>query len=137
MRRKSTRTNKSLALRGRRRMRLYHDCFSSWDAGYMCNCVPYEVRMAVFHRRYRAATEYKKDNTLFERIKANLTISKVLETAGVKYERGIALCPLHPDTSPSFSFDDKKGVWRCWSSACERQGDVIDLVAELRRQGKL
>ena len=34
----------------------------------------------------------------------------------------------HPDKMPSFTVKD--GRWRCWS-ACDRGGDVIDLVAWL------
>lgn len=40
----------------------------------------------------------------------------------------IAKCPLHEESTPSFSINPKKQLWRCFG--CGRQGDVISYVRE-------
>jgi DNA primase len=39
----------------------------------------------------------------------------------------VGLCPLHPDTEPSFIIDAKKQLWNCLG-ACHEGGDVYRFV---------
>jgi hypothetical protein len=40
------------------------------------------------------------------------------------------LCPLHKETTPSFTIDSEKNLWKCFG--CGEGGSVIDLHAKLR-----
>jgi hypothetical protein len=42
----------------------------------------------------------------------------------------VCLCPLHGETTPSFTFNPGKNLWRCFG--CGAGGSVIDLHADLR-----
>ncbi|BDU67650.1 MAG: DNA primase [Candidatus Tyloplasma litorale] len=73
-----------------------------------------------------------QNNNLKELIKIiedKATISEVisdyisLEKKGNNY---IGLCPFHPDTKPSMSVSDSKGIFKCFS--CGKGGSVISFV---------
>ncbi|HYF44603.1 MAG TPA: CHC2 zinc finger domain-containing protein, partial [Acidimicrobiales bacterium] len=71
-----------------------------------------------------------------KRLKSELPIPYVLEKAGVQIEnndgRLTALCPFHPDSTPSLYVVDLVDTgwrWGCWS--CGVSGDVIDLMRKL------
>jgi hypothetical protein len=49
-----------------------------------------------------------------------------LQTRG---DKGMGLCPLHPDKHPSFSVDIARGLWHCF--ACVRGGGVKALAESL------
>lgn len=62
----------------------------------------------------------------------------ILEKLGVEWEPsgsgwGIARCPLHHDTSPSFSINLEKGTWKCFSGC--GHGNMIDLATRLSMAG--
>lgn len=67
-------------------------------------------------------------------LKQALPIPYVLEYCGVQIEDGegrlTALCPFHPDNTPSFDVYEWNGTpkWGCW--ACGVGGDVLDLIQE-------
>ena len=42
----------------------------------------------------------------------------------------VCLCPLHDETTPSFTIDADKNLWKCFG--CDTGGSVIDLHAKLR-----
>ena len=44
--------------------------------------------------------------------------------------RWTCLCPLHDETTPSFTIDPRKNLWKCFG--CDTGGSVIDLHAKLR-----
>ncbi|MGA7391548.1 MAG: CHC2 zinc finger domain-containing protein [Terrimicrobiaceae bacterium] len=44
--------------------------------------------------------------------------------------RWTCLCPLHDETTPSFTIDPRKNLWKCFG--CGAGGSVIDLHAKLR-----
>jgi DNA primase len=43
--------------------------------------------------------------------------------------RLVGLCPLHEETSPSFSVDEQKQLWHCFG--CKQGGDVFDFVQKV------
>ncbi len=55
-------------------------------------------------------------------------LGTVLRAYGIKAEkaRAVALCPLHDDSSPSFSYDLEKGLWKCHAGC--GAGDVYTFV---------
>lgn len=61
---------------------------------------------------------------MVEAIKDRVSIQDVLEHLGVVVKGHTALCPLHPDRTPSLSFKDN--LWYCF--VCSIGGDVITLV---------
>jgi len=65
---------------------------------------------------------------LIEEIK-DVPLSQVLANfirVQVKYGRIVGLCPFHPDTHPSLSISDAKGLFHCF--ACGAEGDVISFA---------
>ena len=64
-----------------------------------------------------------------------IKFSDLLDEYGVK--RGIGKganfhCPFHNDKNPSLSINDEKGLYKCFSSACNSQGNMIDFVAKIK-----
>ena len=43
-------------------------------------------------------------------------------------------CPVHPDTSPSASLNVAKNLWHCHTAGCDAKGDIITLLAHIRKQ---
>ncbi|MDC4163646.1 DNA primase [Mycoplasma sp. T363T] len=70
-------------------------------------------------------------NQLAKYIRENVSVSSViskyidLEKKGSNYK---SLCPFHDDNNPSFSINDAKHVWKCFS--CNESGGVIEFVAK-------
>lgn len=67
------------------------------------------------------------------RVKA-LPIAYVLEKAGIDIDQGdgklVALCPFHPDKTPSLDvYGEKLERWGCFP--CGLNGDVLDLIGRL------
>ena len=63
----------------------------------------------------------------FEEVKRNITARQAAERYGIQVNRyGMALCPFHNDKHPSMKVDKR---YHCF--ACQADGDVIDLVANL------
>ncbi|MDJ1645757.1 DNA primase [Mycoplasma sp. M5725] len=66
--------------------------------------------------------EIKIANDIVEVISDYLTLDK----KGNSYK---AICPFHEDTSPSFSIEPKKQIYKCF--ACGAGGDVVKFVKEI------
>ncbi|WP_027121896.1 DNA primase [[Mycoplasma] imitans] len=68
-------------------------------------------------------------NQLAKYIRKNVSVSSVISkyldlvTKGSNYK---SLCPFHDDNTPSFSVNDAKQVWKCFS--CNESGGVIEFV---------
>lgn len=45
---------------------------------------------------------------------------------GTSYRPGMIPCPFHKEDTPSFSYDARRGIWRCFGK-CHCGGDVIRL----------
>jgi len=54
-----------------------------------------------------------------------------LSQARIKGTELIALCPLHPDSSPSFSINIDTGKWICRSASCGKRGSLVSLIAQI------
>ena len=66
--------------------------------------------------------------TMYETIKAAISVKKAAEHYGLKASRnGIACCPFHNDRHPSLKLNED--YFFCFG--CGAKGDVIDLVARL------
>jgi hypothetical protein len=70
---------------------------------------------------------------LIARLKKAWSLIEVCESHGVKLTGAgrlrRALCPLHSETTPSFTLDIERGLWRCYG--CTEHGDVVNLFARL------
>lgn len=51
-----------------------------------------------------------------------------LKRSGSEY---VGLCPIHREKTPSFFFNEEKGVWHCFG--CGKGGDAISLIMEVER----
>ena len=66
--------------------------------------------------------------TIYENIKASISVKQAAEHYGLKANRnGMACCPFHHDRHPSLKLNED--YFFCFG--CGAQGDVIDLVARL------
>jgi hypothetical protein len=70
--------------------------------------------------------------TARDKIIGNLNFETVLDKYGIKYRGHMAVCPFHNDTDGSLSFDNEKGLWKCFGAGCESKGDIITLIKMLR-----
>ena len=57
-------------------------------------------------------------------IDANIKISQVAKSYGLKVRGKMAVCPFHDDKDPSLSFDDKKNIFHCFG--CNTSGDIVE-----------
>jgi hypothetical protein len=62
---------------------------------------------------------------------ASQTFRRELNKVKIRGHRGVALCPFHPDRTPSLTFDLRKGLWHCFP--CGFGGDQVTLVMKLHR----
>lgn len=69
---------------------------------------------------------------MLEAIKARIHIRDLFEVMGIKCKVKTASCPLHHDTRPSMSFNDK-GLWYCF--VCGVGGDIVRLVMLVENLG--
>lgn len=61
----------------------------------------------------------------------NESIIKVAIDNGILVSKnGMALCPFHPDTVPSLSFNEEKGLWYCFG--CNRGGNTAKFKEALK-----
>lgn len=73
-------------------------------------------------------------DVFLDELRAIVKVSRVAETVGVQLKRAghefKALSPFNEENSPSFTINDGKALWKCFSSG--KGGDVFDLVMETR-----
>jgi DNA primase len=66
-------------------------------------------------------------------VKAEANFEQILERYGVKIggrgKQRMALCPFHPDTTPSCSIHLERNVFHCFG--CSAKGSVLDFVARI------
>lgn len=63
-------------------------------------------------------------------IKLSVKISELAESLGIKVIRGKSLCIWHQEHTPSLSFDDEKGIFKCFG--CGEAGDAITLYQKMK-----
>ena len=56
-------------------------------------------------------------------------ITRIAEDYGLKIRGEKAICPFHPDTNPSLSFSNEKGVFHCFG--CGVKGDILTFVKKM------
>jgi len=68
----------------------------------------------------------KIDNELIQKVKEHLTDTKQTGTSG-EY---VADCPFcgHKSKDGKFCFNDQKGLWKCHSGKCGKEGNAFDLA---------
>ncbi len=72
--------------------------------------------------------------SLLEAIRDRITLSELVGRSLKLKRQGremVGLCPFHQERTPSFSVNDKKGVWCCFG--CGERGDVIDFAQRVYR----
>jgi len=67
-----------------------------------------------------------------------MTTELALEHMGINFKPsgngwGIAVCPIHDDSSPSMSINFERGTWHCYAGC--GQGSMVDLAVEMISQG--
>ena len=66
-------------------------------------------------------------------------VEDTLDALGIDYDEPFtsvwaqAFCPMHDDSSPSFTVNMEEGGWRCYSG-CGSSGDLAALVAEVTNE---
>lgn len=67
-------------------------------------------------------------------LKQKLSITEVAHHLGIKINRNQrALCPFHPDKTPSLQFSKEKGICTCFSSQCTAGTmDIISLTEKYK-----
>ena len=101
-----------------------------------------EIERAM-ERRLRAGIERKGDQSAedwqarFDAMRQRNIIAG-LQLLGIPLKKQgrewKAQCPFHDDDTPSFSVNEDKGVWTCYS--CHRGGDLVEFVALLYGKSK-
>ena len=83
------------------------------------------MRKEINEKNLQAVKEYVRESSdySFESFLAKRGLLDTFEKAGSELK---GCCLFHPERNPSASFNDRKGVWGCFS--CGRGGDYIDLV---------
>ena len=83
------------------------------------------MRKEINDRNLQAVKDYIRESSdySFEAFLAKRGLLDSFEKAGAELK---GCCLFHPERNPSASFNDRKGVWGCFS--CGRGGDYIDLV---------
>lgn len=56
----------------------------------------------------------------------NNYLKRVIEYYGVKFKNDKALCPFHNEKNESFSIKDNR--YKCFTSSCNANGDIIDFI---------
>lgn len=63
-----------------------------------------------------------------------ISMSEILNYYKIKVEGKMARCPFHKDKNPSLSFNDEKGLWKCWG--CGAKGNTITFVRKMKEMQK-
>lgn len=66
-----------------------------------------------------------------DQLKGAMKITDLAKQLGIELNRSHkALCVFHNEKTPSLSFNDEKGIFKCFS--CDKSGDIIDLYEEIK-----
>ena len=65
-----------------------------------------------------------------EQIKQSVKITDLAESLGVKVINSKAHCIWHQEKTPSLSFDNEKGIYKCFG--CGKAGDIFSLYQEVK-----
>jgi DNA primase len=72
---------------------------------------------------------------VLERLKAEVSLERLVEAAGVKLSKKgrdrVGRCPFHEDDTPSLVVSPDKNLWHCLG-ACQMGGSVVDWVMKSR-----
>ena len=78
-----------------------------------------------------------RNEAVKDEIKKRVKLSSLLSSYGIRNIKhnsgngqGICSCPFHRDKKPSFSFNDDKGCYNCFS--CGEKGDIFSFVMKTR-----
>jgi len=67
-----------------------------------------------------------------DQLKEVIKITELAKQLGIELNRSNkALCVFHNEKTPSLSFNDEKGIFKCFS--CDKSGDIIDLYKEIKQ----
>ena len=72
--------------------------------------------------------EYKKGSGITAKIVSKIRITDLAKEYGLELKGNKCKCCFHEDKDPSLIFDDTKGTFKCWSSACGKFGNIVDFV---------
>jgi len=75
---------------------------------------------------------YSEEDTLREKIISGLNFEEVFDKYGIKYKGNKCICPFHADKAPSLSFNNEKGLWKCFG--CQAKGDIITMIKMLEER---
>ena len=67
---------------------------------------------------------YKKEITDYEEI-----VSKYIDDYKIRRDELICLCPFHDEDTPSFNFNIKTGLFKCFG--CGESGNAVTFVAKM------
>lgn len=73
-----------------------------------------------------------KNRKFVNNFKDKIVISQVLDYYGVDNDGKKCICPFHKDTDPSLSFNDEKGLWKCFG--CGLSGNIFHLIGLLENK---
>ena len=74
-------------------------------------------------------------DTVLQAIRDRITLSDFVGQHVALKRHGqewTGLCPFHQEKTPSFSVNDRKGIWTCFGGCCQ-SGDVIDFAQRIYR----
>jgi hypothetical protein len=72
--------------------------------------------------------KYKKGSGITAQIVSKIRITDKAKQYGLILKGNKCKCCFHEDKDPSLVFNDTKGTFKCWSSACGKSGNIIDFV---------
>lgn len=65
-----------------------------------------------------------------EQLKSNIKITHLAETLGIELRGNKANCLWHNEKTPSLSFDNEKGIYKCFG--CGESGDIFTLYQKVK-----
>jgi len=69
-------------------------------------------------------------------ISPTITIEQILKHYGIKTYNNKALCPFHNEKTPSLSYNNQKGLWKCFGDNCNSKGNTTTLMQKLENRKK-
>lgn len=104
--------------------------------------IDFDLKLEIVHGVKKKFKQFKSQRKLkfgdmimlsrTDKIIEQCSFEKVLDKYEVKYRGRMACCPFHNDTNYSLSFNNDKGLWKCFGSGCGSQGNIFTLIKMLR-----